>query len=114
MHAIRTHLRGDHFPVLTAKTPCHVCSQNVPKDIPIVICGNKADCVSDRQVQASEAKALAQQLNCLHFETSARTGANIDQMFIALARLTYRDVPKADANVKQVVDVTPTPASSCC
>lgn len=114
MHATHTHT---HMTIVLrlslTRHPCRIL-QNVPKDIPIVICGNKADCVSDRQVQASEAKALAQQLNCLHFETSARTGANIDQMFIALARLTYRDVPKADANARQIVDVTPTPASSCC
>lgn len=53
---------------------------------PIVICGNKCDLKSDRDVSTAEGTAKAKKFNCLFYETSARLKINIDESFTALVR----------------------------
>ncbi|OLS14470.1 MAG: member RAS oncogene family, partial [Promethearchaeota archaeon CR_4] len=47
----------------------------------IILCGNKKDLETKRVVQVDEGKTLAQQLGIPFFETSARTGENITEVF---------------------------------
>ena len=54
--------------------------------IPIVIVGNKRDKFQEREVSTEEAKALAQQLGCEFFETSAKTNTNVEAAFKSLVR----------------------------
>mmetsp|Transcript_22901 Transcript_22901/g.63846 ORF Transcript_22901/g.63846 Transcript_22901/m.63846 type:complete len:248 (-) Transcript_22901:576-1319(-) len=56
-----------------------------PPDCDIVLCGNKADLDDDRVVSQDEGKQLAEEYGVAFFETSALTGANVEQMFTALA-----------------------------
>lgn len=53
---------------------------------PIVIVGNKRDQFNDREVSTEEGRALAQQLGCEFFETSARLNQNVEPAFKALVR----------------------------
>ena len=53
---------------------------------PIVICGNKCDLKSDREVQTAEGTAKAKKFNCLFYETSARLKINIEESFTSLVK----------------------------
>jgi GTPase KRas protein len=53
---------------------------------PLVVCANKADMEDRREVTKEEGLALAQKLNCPHFETSARTRVNVEEAFNTLVR----------------------------
>ncbi len=55
-------------------------------DVPIILLGNKNDLEDLREVSNEEAQNLANQVPCLYFETSAKTGTNIDEAFTRLAR----------------------------
>eukprot|EP00466_Bigelowiella_natans_P015533 jgi/Bigna1/51880/estExt_Genewise1Plus.C_40013 len=50
--------------------------------VAFAIVGNKADL--DRKVSTEEGKELAQNQHSLYFETSANTGANVDEAFASL------------------------------
>mgnify|MGYP006203842471 CR=1 FL=1 len=56
-----------------------------PPDCDIVLCGNKSDLDNDRVVQHDEGKNLAEEYGVQFFETSALTGHNVENMFMALA-----------------------------
>jgi Ras-related protein Rab-5C len=59
-----------------------------------VCIGNKADLEGQRAVTAEEAQAYANE-NGLHFvETSAKTAANVNELFFEIAR----KLPKAEAS----------------
>ena len=52
--------------------------------------GNRVDLTEDRVVQKEEALALVQELGLnFHFETSARLGMNIEDLFTRLAKHIY-------------------------
>jgi small GTP-binding protein len=58
------------------------------RDIVLIICGNKLDLESKRDVAFSEASELATKLNAGYIETSAKTGEGIDDLFdLVIARL---------------------------
>jgi GTPase KRas protein len=52
---------------------------------PLIIVANKID-LPDRKVTSEEAKAVADKWNAQYFETSAKTGENVEQVFAAAAR----------------------------
>ncbi|GAA5820106.1 hypothetical protein JCM11251_005483 [Rhodosporidiobolus azoricus] len=55
-------------------------------DLQVVIVGNKVDQEEDRQVSYLEGNRFAQENNALFVESSSKTGANVEQPFILLAR----------------------------
>ncbi|XP_066591452.1 GTP-binding protein Rit2-like isoform X1 [Prorops nasuta] len=56
------------------------------EDIPLVLVGNKFDLQNHRQVTTEEGKALANQLGCPFYETSAALRQFIDDAFYSLVR----------------------------
>jgi GTPase SAR1 family protein len=58
-----------------------------PENTPLVLVGNKSDMTSKRIVEATEAMAFAEKSGIKYFETSAKTGQNIDPAFMALGEL---------------------------
>jgi len=56
------------------------------EDYKVLLVGNKADQVSSRAVQRSEAEEYANQLDCQFFETSAKENSNVEQIFQALSK----------------------------
>lgn len=94
---------------------------------PVVVCrcrclaaGNKADLESARAVTVEEATAYANENGLFFMETSAKTAANVNELFSEIAR----KLPKAEAPRQQqqpgiVLDAQPQPQaakkmSSCC
>lgn len=81
--------------------------------------GNKADLEGSRAVTAEEATAYANENGLFFMETSAKTAANVNELFTEIAR----KLPKAEAPRQQqpgiVLDTQPQPqaarkVSSCC
>jgi small GTP-binding protein len=52
-------------------------------DVVIIVLGNKLDSVDYRQVTSEEAQQFAKELNLMYFETSARTGENVETAILA-------------------------------
>lgn len=52
----------------------------------IGLAGNKKDLESKRAVSVEEAHDYAKEKGCLFFETSAKTGENINEMFAAIGK----------------------------
>merc|ERR1711924_57578 len=56
-------------------------TEYAPEDLPFLLVGNKCDLESRRKVPKSAGVALAARLGCPFFETSAKTGHNVDEAF---------------------------------
>jgi len=54
--------------------------------VPMVLCGNKCDLASERQVQTQEGQDTAKNFSCPFLETSAKTRTNVDEAFFSLVR----------------------------
>ena len=67
----------------------------LPKDTPIAIAGNKFD-LPNRQIDQDEAEEYANSINGAHFDTSAKTGKGIDDLFIAITKATIRKSRKIE------------------
>ena len=57
------------------------CKTQSPKTIFLVLVGNKCDLESSRQVNYDEGMQLANNYKMLFYETSAKTGLNINEIF---------------------------------
>ncbi|PRP75815.1 hypothetical protein PROFUN_08809 [Planoprotostelium fungivorum] len=55
-------------------------------NIPLVLVGNKCDLESERTVGTSEGTELAKTMGCTFFETSAKTGVNVEEIFFSAVR----------------------------
>ena len=58
---------------------------NTEPEIEIIIIGNKCDKENQRKVSVKEGRTMADQNNCLFFETSANSNENIQHVFEILA-----------------------------
>jgi Ras-related protein Rab-1A len=56
-----------------------------PKDVVLLLLGNKSDLDTQRVVSFEEGKALADEFEISFMETSAKTSANVEAAFIAMA-----------------------------
>ena len=57
------------------------CKNQSPKTIFMVLVGNKSDLSDKRRVSFEEGQQMAKNHNLLFFETSAKTGENVDKIF---------------------------------
>jgi len=62
--------------------------------------GNKAD-APDRKVNAEEVAAFVTDKNLQYYETSAKTGQNVRDMFITVATRLNERTPTAGIGVRQ-------------
>jgi GTPase SAR1 family protein len=56
-----------------------------------VLVGTKSDMIEERQVGVKEARKLADEFGVQYFETSAKTGQGVEQMFLTLASMIFRN-----------------------
>lgn len=64
------------------------------KETSIIVLGNKCDLKNNREVDTEKGKALAEEFKALFMETSAKTGTNCEEAFIALVRdIRQKEVP---------------------
>lgn len=62
--------------------------QNCVGRVSLVLVGNKSDQKTKREVDPSEASAFARKIGIPYFETSAKTGYNVDKVFAKAASLS--------------------------
>ena len=62
----------------------------------IILVGNKVDAGDEREVTRKQAEALAANLGVRYFETSAKTGQNIQKVFEELANEIYNALDLSD------------------
>ncbi|SJK86319.1 Rab family, other [Babesia microti strain RI] len=81
-------------------------------DVIIALAGNKVDLERNRSVDIETAQNFAKLNNCLFMETSAKTGHNVQEMFMKIANLLPRD---NNPTLESVHFDQPTQAfSNCC
>jgi small GTP-binding protein len=80
----------------------------------LYLVGNKVDLTAERVVTVAEAQALADKVNATYFETSARSGQNVADMFSYIADNV---VPMAEEIIEPdpvSLDSPPTQSKPCC
>jgi small GTP-binding protein len=75
-------------------------SQHANTNVQIILVGNKSDLAKKRQVTAEEAEAVATKYNILYFETSAKTGSNVDNTFYNVSKLIIENEGGKTVNIR--------------
>ena len=70
----------------------------LPEATPIAIAGNKCDMESSRIIDNDEAREYAAKVRGAHFDTSAKTGKGISELFEALTKAIIRKEKKEAKN----------------
>ena len=71
------------------------------KDILICLIGNKIDLEEKREVSYEEGKNLAEENNLLFFETSAKDGNNIQEIFLESATLLVDKIENREIKLEE-------------
>ena len=98
---------------------------NADKNIILLICGNKSDLGEKRVISLDEALAKSSNNNLIFFETSAKTGYNIDEVFEFISASVYKeykqmineeneDTINIDKNVNVLNDNKNKDKKTCC
>jgi len=98
-----------------AKTWIEELQRQGSADIVIGLAGNKMDLESKREVSKEEAKQYAQENNCIFFETSAKTGENVNAIFHQIAQKLPKTAPAAPSDAIQIIsEEESTRKKPCC
>ncbi len=65
----------------------------------IALAGNKADNKELRKVKAEDVKEYAEENDCIHMDTSAKTGFNVKELFVAIAKKLPRQSKERDPDL---------------
>ena len=73
------------------RTIFRVKDMDIERDtIPIVLVGNKSDLEAERQVSREDGEKLAREWGCPFYEASAKTGHNVEEVFMDVAHQIYQ------------------------
>ncbi len=62
-------------------------------NVVVGLAGNKVDMASARQVEGTMAKSYAEENGLIWMETSAKTGVNVNELFVAIAKKLPKTPP---------------------
>jgi len=97
-----------------AKTWIEELQRQGSADIVIGLAGNKCDLESKREVPEQEARKYAQENNCLFFETSAKSGQNVNEIFTQIATKLPKNVQQAPSDAIQIISQDEVGGRKCC
>ena len=86
------------------------CKNQSPKSIFMVLVGNKSDLSDKREISYDDGKDLAEKNNMLFFETSAKNGDNIEDIFYSSATEIAKKIEdgyydlESDIGIKRGID----------
>lgn len=87
-------------------------------NIVMAFAGNKVDLVQNRKVSVEEAQAFCDENGILYMETSAKTAANVNELFVAIAKRLPKSQQPRTTTTKIVADPSKQPAKKkeegCC
>jgi len=81
-------------------------------NIVIALAGNKSDLSGKRKIEADEAQQYADENGIMYMETSAKTAANVNELFVAMARKLPKNAPSSRANNPGNIVLQPTADAS--
>lgn len=73
--------------------------KNAGECVQVLMVGNKCDLQDSRAVSTKEAQDLADSLNMLYIETSAKTGERVEEVFTTLSKQIYDALPENEKNI---------------
>jgi small GTP-binding protein len=79
-------------------------------NIVIALAGNKVDLASKRTVEIEESQAYAEENGILFMETSAKTAANVNELFVAIAKKLPKNQPPRPNSARLLPPAGDTPA----
>jgi small GTP-binding protein len=97
-----------------AKTWIEELQRQGSQDIVIGLAGNKKDLEDKRKVSTEEAKKYADETGCIFFETSAKTGENINEVFRAIAEKLPTKNPAPVSAEAEAIRIVPTQERGPC
>ena len=68
------------------------CKSSAPETVLMVLVGNKSDLTEERKVSEEEGREFAEKNGLLFFETSAKTGKNVEEVFTQSATLIAKKI----------------------
>lgn len=80
----------------------------------LYLVGNKSDLVQERTVSLEDANNFADKLRARYFETSAKTGQNINELFEDIAYNIEKHEEKPQNNLKPVLQESTAQKQQCC
>ena len=86
------------------------CKKQTPKTVIMVLIGNKSDLSDKRVISIDEGRELAEKYNMIFFETSAKTGDNVDLIFFKSAEEIAKKIEQGyydlenDCGIKQGIN----------
>ena len=74
-----------------------------PKNVKVILLGNKADLEKERKIDSEEASRLAMENDYIYMETSCLENENVADAFETLIENTYRETLKNGKNKKETM-----------
>ena len=89
--------KSDTF--IGAQNWCTELKKQVPPECIVALVGNKSDLVHKRQIDLEMIELYAKEQNMMHFESSAKNGENIKEIFTELSKQITCPTPQENIHV---------------
>ena len=78
---------------------------NAPENVKLILVGNKCDLANERKVTIEDGENKARNYNIKFFESSAKDGTNVNELFFYLANEIYQDEKTKGKDNKKTVQL---------
>ena len=79
--------------------------KNAPENVKLILVGNKCDLANERKVTIEDGENKARNYNIKFFESSAKDGTNVNELFFYLANEIYQDEKTKGKENKKTVQL---------